>query len=74
MVYDRVLDALEVSSLNLLANRAYDFTTLSPTGINDVISKKEETKGTVYDLQGRKLTSPLRKGLYIQNGKKILVR
>ena len=74
MVYDRVLDALEVSSLNLLANRAYDFTTLSPTSIHDVISRKEETKGTVYDLQGRKLTSPLRKGLYIQNGKKILVR
>lgn len=42
-----------------------------PTGVNEVISKKEDVKGTYYDLSGRRVTNPT-KGLYIVNGKKIL--
>ena len=67
MVYDRGLSALEVVALNLMANRAYDFATLSPTtGIEDggkwkvergkwkVDGGKRIDQG-LYDLQGRKI-------------------
>ena len=74
MVYDRVLNTMEISSLYLLANRAYDFTTQAPTGIYDTQDTKKDIETAVYDLQGRKLSRPLKQGLYIQKGKKILVR
>ena len=32
------------------------------------------TNGSIYDLSGRRVNNPQRKGIYIQNGKKILVR
>lgn len=44
-----------------------DFT----TGIMSIIDKKE--KGIIHDLQGRKISNPT-KGLYIINGKKILIK
>ena len=45
------------------------------TGINDVRSKMAEVGGDYYDLSGRKLSSvPTKSGLYIKNGKKILVK
>jgi hypothetical protein len=42
-----------------------------PTGVNEVTVKKEDVKGTYYDLSGRRVMNPT-KGLYIVNGKKIL--
>ena len=46
------------------------------TGTRDGIVKQEDDKTTapVYDLQGRKLSSIPAKGIYIQNGKKYVVR
>ena len=41
------------------------------TGISEVMSQKVD--GQFYDLQGRKVTTPT-KGLYIVNGKKIVVK
>ena len=43
------------------------------TSVNDVRGKMEEVRGEVYDLSGRRIQKPT-KGLYIQNGKKILVK
>ena len=44
------------------------------TGINEVIGKmSEERDGSFYDLQGRKVANPSR-GLYIINGKKVIVK
>lgn len=43
------------------------------TGINDVRSKMADVRGEVYDLQGRKVAQPT-KGLYIMNGKKIIIK
>ena len=41
------------------------------TGINDeIMMKQEKTPGTVYDMSGRRVSSPLKRGLYIINGKK----
>ena len=46
------------------------------TGIREGIVKQadDKTTGPVYDLQGRKLSSIPTKGIYIQNGKKYVVR
>ena len=49
--------------------KADDF---NATGIMDVRSKTEEGRSDVYDLQGRKV-SPLNKGLYIVNGRKVVL-
>ena len=43
------------------------------TGISEVRSKVEDVRAPYYDLQGRKVSQP-RKGLYIVNGKKTLIK
>lgn len=45
-----------------------------PSGIGDVRIQKEDINGIVYDLHGRRMQGKLKPGLYIQNGKKIVVR
>ena len=40
--------------------------TISPEG--------ERTDGVLYDLQGRRVLSPLTPGLYIRNGKKVIIK
>ena len=43
------------------------------TGINDVRSKVADVRGEVYDLLGRKVAQPT-KGLYIVNGRKVVIK
>ena len=43
------------------------------TGIHDVEIDEQFTKGNVYDMNGRRVTTP-GKGLYIINGKKVVVK
>lgn len=43
------------------------------TGIADISGRKQEAQERIFDLQGRRITSP-RRGLYIINGKKVYVR
>ena len=43
------------------------------TGINDVRAKIADVSGNIYDLQGRKVAQPS-KGLYIVNGKKVVIK
>ena len=43
------------------------------TGVNDVRSKMEEGRGEFYNLNGQRVAQPT-KGLYIVNGKKVLVK
>ena len=40
----------------------------SPTAIKNVVVDVQKTPTVIYDLQGRKINSPLKKGLYIVNG------
>ena len=42
------------------------------TGINEVKNEKETVNG-IFDLQGRKVITPS-KGLYIVNGKKVVIK
>lgn len=43
------------------------------TGVNDVRSQKAEVGVDLYDLQGRKVQKPSKRGLYIQKGHKVVV-
>ena len=43
------------------------------TGIADIRSQKSNATGEYFDLQGRKVTQPT-KGLYIVNGRKVVIR
>lgn len=43
------------------------------TGINSVNATEKKFDGTVYDLSGRKVAQPAR-GLYIVNGKKVVIK
>lgn len=44
------------------------------TGVNDVRSKMEDGRGDIYDLQGRKVQKPSKKGLYINKGHKVVIK
>jgi len=46
----------------------------SYTDINEVRSLQADAKKNIYDLQGRKVTSLQSKGIYIVNGKKVVVK
>ena len=43
------------------------------TGMSDVRSKMADVRGDFFDLQGRKVVNPT-KGLYIVNGKKVIIK
>ena len=43
------------------------------TGVNEVRSQKEDVRSEWFDLQGRKVAQP-QKGLYIVNGRKVMVK
>jgi hypothetical protein len=44
------------------------------TGIHDVRSQMEDGRSDIFDMQGRKVQSPTKKGIYIINGKKVVIR
>ena len=44
------------------------------TGIIEVSSASKTASPKVYDLQGRRVNNKMKQGLYIQNGRKVLVR
>ena len=44
---------------------------LEPTGIHSVTLDKETGNQAIYDLNGRRITEAMKKGVYIKNGKKI---
>ena len=46
----------------------------SPTAIQGVRLHRLSACMAIYDLQGRRLSSTPRKGIYIQNGKKMIAR
>jgi hypothetical protein len=45
------------------------------TGIQNLVSDSEVSHGVWYDLQGRKIDGkPIKKGVYILNGRKVVVK
>jgi len=73
MIYDRILSVLEIMALQQMTDRSnIDGTT---DGIQDIANGQQPTVNNRYfDLQGRNIKSPRKGGLYIRNGKKILVK
>ena len=47
---------------------------LEPTGIHSVTLDKKPGNQAIYDLNGRRITEAMKKGVYIKNGKKISAR
>lgn len=47
---------------------------LEPTGIHSVTLDKKTGNAAIYDLNGRRITEAMKKGVYIKNGKKISVK
>ncbi len=79
MIYDRELSSDDVSALNTMCNRITDFTTgENGTDIKDVNADASHVSGRyadgIYDLSGRRITKPTQKGIYIENGKKVVVK
>ena len=80
IVYDRALASYEITALNQMINRS-DVSGLS-SGIATRSQVQRTASNAVYNLQGQCLTnsqlpslsSELKKGLYIRNGKKFIVR
>lgn len=52
---------------------AYQTEAANTSGIN-IINVDEKPDGCIYDLQGRPVSTPKHKGIYIRNGKKYIVR
>lgn len=63
--------------LHVSANAARSFLGFSfeddATGISTMPTDGERVNHSIYDLQGRRVSAP-QKGLYIVNGKKVLVK
>jgi len=51
-----------------------EFEEVPVTGVKEVIGVNEVIDNTFFDLNGRKVTSPTQKGIYILNGKKIVIK
>ena len=56
---------------NYVGTREYEFTVIATS----IATPKAKGRGTVfYDLQGRKVKNPTKKGMYIINGKKMMMK
>jgi hypothetical protein len=60
-------DAVNAASFNL------DLGEGETTSISEELRMKNEESAAAYDLQGRRVAQP-KKGLYIQNGKKLIIK
>ena len=66
---------LEVSTGDNAARaRAINIVFGEATGVSEVIEANGVTDDTFYDLNGRKVAVPNKKGIYIKNGKKVVVK
>ncbi len=81
MIYDRELSNTDVRALYTMANRVTDFTVgEGGTGIMEIKNEKAKMNGEIYDLCGRQIVNgkssngKLKSGLYIVNGKKVLIK
>ncbi len=75
LVFDRVLSRTDVRGLNMAENRVHDFT---PTGIAEQpVVDRPAASTKVYNLQGQQVGTTLtglRPGIYIQGGRKYVVK
>ncbi len=71
MIYNRELSAEDAAALSAMCRRDTDFTVgENGTGITTVGNDVRSNSTAIYDLSGRRITTPTAHGVYIQNGKK----
>ena len=44
------------------------------TGVGATLTNSREVNGSIYDLQGRRINNQMKKGIYIKNGNKAIIR
>lgn len=68
--------ATNVSSGSGTLYVSYEFTPVSPivTGIDGVSKVQAEDRLPLYNLQGQRVSHPVKGQIYVQNGKKVLMR
>lgn len=54
-------------------NWTFTFDLGSPDGVEDIKDTKPVYNGYIYDLSGRRVVNPTRKGVYVTNGRKIVI-
>ena len=55
------------------AKRGLEMVLNAVTGISDISEGQRYENNVIYDLQGRPCKQPCAKGIYISNGKKIII-
>lgn len=71
--YGKAYLSYDSSSAPELDYLEFNYGNGNTTGVNEVRGQKEESRGQYYDLQGRRVAQPA-KGLYIVNGKKVVIK
>ena len=71
--YGKAYLSYDSSSAPELDYLEFNYGNGNTTGVNDVRGQKEESRSQYYDLQGRRVAQPA-KGLYIVNGKKVVIK
>ena len=70
---NKVFVILDDELQNAAKNALFRFSDDAATGIRDMAPAVEKSGDVIYDLQGRKVEKTTR-GVYIVNGKKLLVK
>lgn len=73
MVYVPLTIEKITSDAYMLDKEAYPFDPTG-TGIEQVIPSADAANAPIYDLSGRRVLNPVKKGIYIQNGKKYVIK
>ena len=71
--YGKAYLSYDSSSAPELDYLEFNYGNGNTTGVNEVRGQKEESRSQYYDLQGRRVAQPA-KGLYIVNGKKVVIK
>ena len=71
--YGKAYLSYDSSSAPELDYLEFNYGNGNTTGVNEVRGQKEESRSQYYDLQGRRFSQPT-KGLYIVNGKKVVIK
>lgn len=76
LIYNRALTAEDVKLLYAMERRVTDFTGSQEDAIDEIAEEPSlfAPASGYYDLQGRKQAQPIQPGLYIRNGRKVVLR
>ena len=68
-----VMNVPTIAKANITSSYVVNVDQNNPTGISDVMATTNPSSEAVYDLSGRRVTSP-QKGIYIINGTKVIIK